>query len=156
MCVSDAINVKKSSVLACVRSDTSSTNRYQSLENENTGVQEIREKYRIILDNFTLENIISLVESMTLLSINSDACLINIVEYFLKKALDDPLLAPEYAHVYLAMKNKEIQSGDYKKLNTSFTKLLINMCKDAFESMFDRKRIAAKERKQIESCKDKV
>jgi hypothetical protein len=39
MCVSDAINVKKSSVLACVRSDTSSTNRYQSLENENTGVQ---------------------------------------------------------------------------------------------------------------------
>ncbi|XP_025407591.1 eukaryotic translation initiation factor 4 gamma 3-like [Sipha flava] len=42
MCVSDANNVKKSSVLACVRSDSSSTNTgiyYQSLKNENTGVQ---------------------------------------------------------------------------------------------------------------------
>ncbi|XP_025411135.1 uncharacterized protein LOC112684053 [Sipha flava] len=53
------------------------------------------------------------------------------------------------------MKNKEIQSGDYKKLNTSFTKLLINKCKDTFESMFDRKRIVANEWKEIESCKNK-
>ncbi|XP_025407593.1 uncharacterized protein LOC112681563 [Sipha flava] len=98
---------------------------------------------------------ISSAESMTLLPINSDACLTSIVEYFLKKALDDPSLTRDYAHVCLAIKNKEIQSGDYKKINTSFTKLLINKCKDTFESMFDRKSIAANERKEIESCKNK-
>jgi hypothetical protein len=69
--------------------------------------------------------------------------------------MDKPELSPQYAYVCSIMKNNEVQSKD-QKTKTSFRRLLIAMCQNAFESMFNRKRMVAKYRNQIECCKNKV
>lgn len=69
--------------------------------------------------------------------------------------MNEPKLTPQYAHFCSLMKNMEVLSKD-SKTNTSFKILLISMCQNAFESMFTRKRVVAKNRNEIESCKDKV
>jgi hypothetical protein len=69
--------------------------------------------------------------------------------------MNEPILSPQYAFICSSMKNMVVHSKDSKS-NTSFKKLLIARCQNAFESMFTRKRAVAKERNEIESCKDKV
>ncbi|XP_025414206.1 eukaryotic translation initiation factor 4 gamma 3-like [Sipha flava] len=150
--VSEAVRGENTSVLPFIRSETSNADSYQKLKNENTGVQAVREEFRTILDNITTENMISSAKSITLLPIKTNDCLISVVEDLFHKALDKPELIPQYVHICSAMKNKEIQSEDSKK-TISFRKLLINMCQETFESMYNRKRILTKERIEIESCK---
>lgn len=69
--------------------------------------------------------------------------------------MDKPQLTPQYAHICSLMKDKAVHSKDHKP-STSFKIILIKTCQNAFEAMFNRKRIVAKDRNEIESCKDKV
>lgn len=69
--------------------------------------------------------------------------------------MDEPKLTPQYAHICSLMKDTVVQSKD-EKSSTSFRILLIAKCQKVFEAMFNRKKIVAKDRNEVESCKDKV
>jgi hypothetical protein len=69
--------------------------------------------------------------------------------------MNDPTLTPQYAYIYLLMKNMGVHSKD-PKTNTLLRILLIAMFQNPFESMFTRKRTVAKDRNEIELYRDKV
>jgi hypothetical protein len=69
--------------------------------------------------------------------------------------MDETILSPQYAFICSTMKNTVVHSKDSKS-NTSFKSILLARCQKAFESIFTRKRTVAKERNEIESCRDKV
>lgn len=69
--------------------------------------------------------------------------------------MSEPALTPLYAHFCSLTKNKGVCSEN-QNTSTTFRTLLIGMCQNAFESMYTRKGLVAKDRKEIESYKDKV
>lgn len=78
------------------------------------------------------------------------------IRFDILKAMNEPETTPQYAHICSIMKNVGVRPEEQNNTNTTFGKLLIAMCQNAFEAMSTRRALVAKDRQHIESCKDKV
>ncbi|XP_025423167.1 uncharacterized protein LOC112692650 [Sipha flava] len=152
---SSDVESNKSLLLPCGGKLNENTKRSHSSDAEDIEIEEeIQKKYRAILDNLSSENIVPMAKQIISLPIKTDDCLKNVVQLLFQKAMDEPKLTPQIAHICSLMKDTVVKSKDQKS-SPSFRKLLIDKCQSAFEAMFNRKQIVTKDRNEVESCKDK-